>query len=162
MSDIPDEMMQKGRGEDQNFSPEECLYRRVPHELWDDSEIELDSIELPDMSVNRQKYGPPEWVRLVGDNTANWGVIGFLTKDIPPEIQHLGVYIYKFRPVHVPLRRNYPHSEVRVYETPADRPESETHIGKTLVERITPDVSLRWREKLRRKCRIILHAYQSP
>ncbi len=161
MADVPDEMMQKGRAADQDFSPNEWLYRRVPHVLWDDGGVELDAIELPDMSVNREKHGGrPEWARLLSDDYADWGVIGFQVQDVPPELQHIGIYLYKFRPVHVPHHRNYHHTEVQAYETRVDEPGRETHIGKSLMDRITPDVHLRWREHLRRRCRIILRAYQ--
>jgi hypothetical protein len=42
-------------------------------------------------------------------------------------------------------------------ETKVGDPDArQTHIGKSLMNRITPDVQLRWRERLRRKCRIVL------
>ena len=160
MADLPDEMLQKDRQLDPVFRDEEWLYRRVPHELWDDDSIELDAIELPDMSVNRQKYSKPAWVRLDRDEYSDWGVIGFQVQDIPPEIQDDGAFLFPFRSVHVPLRRNYSHTEVRAYESPVDHPEEETHIGKALMNRVEPEVHLRWRERLRRKCRIILRAYE--
>ena len=47
-------MLRDGRPEDQEFRPTEYLYRCVPLIQWDDGDepIELDAIELPDMSAN--------------------------------------------------------------------------------------------------------------
>jgi hypothetical protein len=168
MADLPEGMMQLNRGMDDAFKKDEYLYRRVPHESWDDDYVTLDSIELPDMSVNRGKYGPPQWVRLLSDEFRDWGVIGFQVKDIPAEMQHLGVHIFRFRPRHVPHRRNYPHSEVQAYYARADSPDKEEHIDKNFLdheqiqqlETLFPDeLQLRWREQLRRKCRVIIKIY---
>jgi hypothetical protein len=63
MPELPAYMIKGGRPPDQSFTPEEMLYRRVPPDFWDDDEIELDGIDLPDMSVTREKYGPPEACR---------------------------------------------------------------------------------------------------
>jgi hypothetical protein len=169
MAELPEGMMQRGRLEDDVFEPEEHLYRRVLHELWEDDYINLDAIELPDMSVNREKYGPPQWVRLLSDEFHDWGVIGFQVRDIPAELQHLGAHIYRFRPKHVPHKHNYPHSEVQAYYARSDSPEAEEHIDDEFLikeqiqqlETLFPDeLQLRWREQLRRKCRIIIQAYQ--
>ena len=169
MAELPQEMLQRGRAEDNVFEPSEQLYRRVPHDLWEEDYINLDAIELPDMSVNRQKYGPPQWVRLPSEEYHDWGVIGFQVEDIPPEMQHLGVHIYRFRPKHVPHKHNYPHSEVQAYYARTDSPAAEEHIDNDFLKRekvlqlesLFPDVlQLRWREQLRRKCRIVIRAYQ--
>ena len=119
MPELPPAMRTQGRAADQEFSPDEYLYRRVPlihWEEWDDF-IELDAIELPDMSVMRSKYAHPEWARFEGDDYEyhDWGVIGFRVGDIPTPLQHLGVFLCTFRAEHVPLKRNFPHSEVRAY-----------------------------------------------
>jgi hypothetical protein len=99
----------------------------------------------------------------------DWGVIGFQVRDIPAEMQHLGVHIYRFRPKHVPHKRNYPHSEVQAYYARSDSPEVEEHIDQEFLkkeqiqqlETLFPDeLQLRWREQLRRKCRIIIQAYE--
>lgn len=169
MTELPEGMLQRGRPEDDRFEPSEHLYRRVPHVLWEDDYINLDAIELPDMSVNREKYGPPQWVRLLGEEYHDWGVIGFHVIDIPPEMQHLGVHIYRFRPRHVPHKRNYPHSEVQAYYANSDSIDAEQHIDDDFLKReqilrlqtlFSDEVQLRWREQLRRKCRIIIQAYQ--
>ena len=57
MAELPEGMLQRGRVEDNVFEASEYLYRRIPHDLWEADYINLDAIELPDMSVNRQKYG---------------------------------------------------------------------------------------------------------
>jgi hypothetical protein len=81
MPELPEYMLQKGRPIDPDFLPEEHLYRRVPNETWNnwrvDEDIELDAIDFPDMSVNREKYGPPNSVRWERGSYVNWGVIGF-------------------------------------------------------------------------------------
>lgn len=153
MADRPTAMLRNGRPRDQEFRPEERLFRRVPLQLWDDGNdpIEVDAIELPDLSVLREKYGHPEWARLESEECGEWGVICFEVQDIPPRLQHLGVFIWSFRPRHVPLEENYPHSEVWAYE-------NETHINAK--HRIDPDLHLRWREMLLRRIRVALRPYQ--
>ena len=66
MPDLPDGMMQLDKPVDDVFKPDEPLYRRVPHESWDEDRVNIDAIDLPDMSVNRGKYSEPQWVRLIG------------------------------------------------------------------------------------------------
>jgi hypothetical protein len=156
MPELPDYMLREQREVDPEFEPDEQLYRRVPHAYWDDDEVELDAIEFPDMSVQRGKYGPPESARWDRGKYVNWGVIGFEVQDIPAEIPFQGMVIYKMRPVHVPLKKNYPHSEVQIFESKCNDPGSETHIVKNLLEGVTQEAQQIWRELLRRKCRIIL------
>lgn len=115
MPEIPEEMKRNGRPRIKEFDPDEYLYRRVAPAQWDEADLDIDAIELPDMSVNRSSLGPPEWLRLEEERFKDWAVIGFKVRDIPTDILHLGVYLYKFEPMHVPLERNYPHSEVRCY-----------------------------------------------
>src|ERR1017187_3749497 len=156
MADLPDGMFQLDKPIDDVFPPDEYLYRRVPHEWLDDDYIYADALELPDMSVNRGKYSRPEWVRLLSDGFRDWGVIGFQVKDIPAELQNLGVHIFRFRPKHVPQKRNYPHSEVQAYYSKAEVPEIEDHINKEWLKKeqiqqldtVFPDeLQLRWREQ---------------
>lgn len=136
-------MLKGSRQEDQYFSPEEYLFRRVPLELWDDpaDDIDVDAIELPDMSVMREKYAEPRWVRLEREEYANWGVIGFRVGAIPANLMHLGVFAWLFRPAHRPYRKNYPHSQVEAFE-------EGIHVAAT--DRLDPDLHLRWRERLLR------------
>jgi hypothetical protein len=169
MAELPDGMMQAAKEIDDVFKPDEYLYRRVPHQYWDDDRVNLDAIELPDMSVNRGKYSQPQWVRLASDEFRDWGVIGFQVKDIPFEMRHLGVHLFRFRPKHVPLKRNYPHSEVRAYHARPGLPELEERINSDFLKReqmqkldtlFPEELQLRWREQLRRKCRIVIQAFE--
>jgi hypothetical protein len=55
MPELPEGMMQFDKETDPMFKPDEQLYRRVPHDDWDNAYVTLDSMDLPDMSVNRGK-----------------------------------------------------------------------------------------------------------
>jgi hypothetical protein len=148
MTELPAAMCRGGRPKDKEFKSAEYLYRRVPPELWEskDDDIELDAIQLPDMSVIRSKYAHPEWARFDGGTYKypDWGVVGFQVQDIPPRLPHLGVFLWTFAPRHVPLDDNYPHAEVWAFE-------GERHINAKA--KIDPDLHLRWREQLARKLR---------
>jgi hypothetical protein len=101
---------------DQAFSDDEQLFRRVRRENFSmKGKPTLLGFTLPDMSVNREKYGSaPDALR--GFNSADWGVAAFLTKDIPPRIEWKHVLqIYELKPRHVPEHGNYSHGEVRVW-----------------------------------------------
>ena len=58
MPDLPEYMLKKDKPAIDDFAQDEHLYRRVPNEFWDDDEIELDSIDFPDMSVTRESLVP--------------------------------------------------------------------------------------------------------
>lgn len=163
MPELPDYMYQHARQIDPEFSPNEFLFRRVPkyiwgdHDIWADEDIDSDCIEFPDMSVEREKYGlTADSARWERGKYVDWGVIGFQVQDIPSTIPFQGAFIYRMRPVHCPERRNYPHTEVQVFESPWDQPEQETHIGDSEMSGITPEARQEWRELLRRKCKIML------
>lgn len=145
MPDIPDAMKERGRPLDDHFLPAEQLFRRVPPELWNDGadDFDIESIELPDMSVVRAKYGHPEWARFDRGQYTDWGVIGFAVRNIPPPLTHLGVFVWTFSAHHDPERNNYPHSEVRAFE-------DGRHIDMKLSDRIDPHLHLRWRHHLLR------------
>lgn len=153
MPDRPAAMRRSGRPRDQDFRPDEYLYRRVPLELWAEAgeEVDIDAIQLPDMSVIRGKYGHPEWARLESDECANWGVVGFHVGDIPERLLHLGVFVWSFGPRHVPLEDNYPHSEVWAFE-------NGTHVNAR--SRLDSTLHLRWREMLLRKVRRFIRPYE--
>ena len=155
MPDFPSAMLRNGRPEDQAFHSDEYLYRRVPLKLWDDGDdpLEIDAVELPDMSVIRGKYGHPEWARLQSEEYSQWGVIGFQVQGIPPSLQHLGVFVWTFTPWHVPLHKNYPHSEVRAYE-------NNVHINAKRSHYLDPDLHLRWRELLLRRIKKIIRPHE--
>ncbi len=156
MPELPDYMFAHGREADPVFSSEESLYRRVPPTCWDDGEIDIDAIVFPDMSVTRSKYGPASSARWVGEDCVPWAVIEFQVKDVPLEIRYQGAFLYRMRPVHRPNRRNYPHSEVQVFESLWDGPSREEHITKENIEKVPKDAQQVWRERLLRKCRVAL------
>jgi hypothetical protein len=153
MPELPAAMLRNGRPEDQEFRPTEYLYRRVPLVHWDDGDdpIEIDAIELPDMSVMRGKYAHPEWTRLHGDECSEWGVIGFQVADIPAHLQHLGVFVWTFCPKHAPQKNNYPHAEVQAFE-------NGLHVNAK--DRLDVDLHLRWRELLLWKIRKIIRPHE--
>ena len=127
-----------------HFVPDEVLYRRVPLILWasKNHDVELDAIELPDMSVARSRFGHPEWVRFDVVNNYHfeeWGVIGFEVRSIHPRLWVNGTDEFTFAPAHDPLDLDYPHTEVRVYLNGA-----QVH----LAEVIPHHVQLKWRELL--------------
>jgi hypothetical protein len=65
MSKIPPAMMMtKDKHVNPAFPSAEYLYRRIPLSLWGDAGAPLDvnAIELPDLSCGRSKYGHPEWL----------------------------------------------------------------------------------------------------
>lgn len=148
MDELPAGMMTLDRLPDPIFAPDEDLYRRFDPDDLDGVHISIDALELPDMSVNRSKYGPAEWTRLL-DTSRNWGVLAFRVGDIPPELLHLGTIRYSFAPEHVPLKRNYPHAEVRSYK-------EGVHIDLKNYAELDPDLNQRWRQQLAWKCRVIL------
>lgn len=147
-------MLRNGRPRDQSFRPDEYLFRRVPLELWDDADeaLDIDAVQLPDMSVIRGKYGHPEWARLEREECCDWGVIGFQVGDIPARLLHLGVFVWTFGPRHVPLEENYPHSEIWAYE-------NDVHVNTRI--RLDPHLHLRWREMLLRRAQKILAPYEA-
>ena len=142
MADIPSGMLADGRLADQHFEDAERLYRRFEPDNLDGNEISIAAVALPDMSVVRSKYGQAEWL-LRDEEYANWGVLRFLVRDIPPnrDVFHYGVIAFRMEPRHVPYQKNYPHSEVWVH---CDG----THIcrANNNVDLLDPDFHLRWRE----------------
>ncbi|MCI0639805.1 MAG: hypothetical protein L0Y58_25400 [Verrucomicrobia subdivision 3 bacterium] len=144
MAEIPPEMMALERVADNEFENQERLYRRVPPESFDGDEPSVAAVELPDMSVGRGKYGRPEWLLLHEDHRG-WGVIYFVVRDIPPdrEIIQAGIIAFTLEPRHVPLAKNYPHSEVWVFR-------EGVHICKKdmNLHLLDPDFHLRWRERI--------------
>jgi hypothetical protein len=142
MADLPPGMLTGDRHPDQHFPDEENLYRRFSPDKLDGDEISIAAVALPDMSVIRERYGRPEWL-LLSEDHADWGVLAFLVRDIPPRrvLWHEGVTPFELQPRHVPHQRNYPHSEVWVFR-------DGTHIcrGNDNLELLDPDFHLRWRE----------------
>jgi hypothetical protein len=146
MADLPEGMLQRQRYPVKHFNPDEQLYRRIMPGAVVNGRVTIDSIELPDMSVNRGSLGEPEWVLLPVGDFPGWGIATFRVQDIPEKMVLSGVLQFTFKPVHVPLKHNYPHSEVRAFENGA-------HIdGKQRL--LDHGLHLRWRHKLLMRTRI--------
>jgi hypothetical protein len=152
MADIPNEMQTREREPDPHFTDNEILYRRFPPDYVEDGEVVPESFALPDMSVNRGKYGPPEWA-IIHQDHATWGVSGFRVEDIPrdTDIIHLGVIIYALRPEHCPLKYNYPHTEVRVF-----RDSQHICAANDNTALLEPEFHIRWRERLSQLAWIVI------
>jgi len=153
MSKIPKAMRQNDREANQVFARDEYLFRRVPLLLWDDPKdpLEVNAVELPDLSVGRSRFGHPEWLRLQnGEYLAGWAVVGFKVGDVPLERWCDG-YPFTFRTVHVPEELNYPHSEVQVSYL-------DKHIK--LIEHLPPEDHLIWRQELLQHKRIFLRPHE--
>jgi hypothetical protein len=156
MSKIPPAMKQNGRHANPSFPKTEYLYRRVPIDFWPDASEPLDvnAIELPDLSCGRSRYGHPEWLRLDlhRQDLGNWGVIGFQVGDIPVDRWLEGVFQFTFKTFHDPEEWNFPHSEVRAFD-------DDEHID--LLEKLPEVVHLEWRELLLRKVTTFLKPKQT-
>jgi len=156
MANVPPDMMANGRQPDPHFDETEQLYRRFSRDCLDGEEIAIAAVELPDMSVIRQKYGSPEWL-LLEDEFANWGVLYFLVRDIPPKqaIWHDGVIRFVLEPTHVPFKHNYPHAEVWLF-----RDNMRVCREKSNLDLLDPDFHLRWRECIVFASKVAVHPTQ--
>lgn len=146
MPEVPERLRTPGRHPVPHFELDELLFRRSPPKFISQGRIEIDSIPLPDMSVNRSKFSEPGDL-LICDDFIGWAVIGFTVGSIPPSILDQGVFEYTFRPIHKPVRNNYSHSEVQVFL-------DGKHIGEK--SRIPPEVHLRFRRRLAADARIMI------
>ena len=153
MAETPEEMKTKGRPEVPRFDDEEELYRRFHPEHLEGSSIAIEALELPDMSVNRQSLGPPEWL-LIGEQFKDWGVLAFEVRHIPSRFPHLGVTTFAFSPMHRPLKYNYPHTEVWAFR-------DGRHIDAKREFLLDPDAHQRWRQLLIWKCRPVIKPTQA-
>jgi hypothetical protein len=152
MNELPEGMLAKGRKPVQDFTDDEKLYRAFPPDCLDGTALEIDALELPDMSVNRGKFGPPEWMLLL-DVFNGFGVAAFCVGDIPKELLHRGVERFTSRPFHSPTPQNYPHSEIRMFNGYGH------HINAK--DCLDPDLDLRWRERLLQRIRVIIRPDES-
>jgi len=89
-------------------------------QLWTEPpyDMDLDVVDAVNMSVNRSKYGPPEWVRL--GEFSDWGVIYIPVGRLPSARHHQGAS-HHIHPEHLPQKRNYPHSEIWVHHPDGKR-----------------------------------------
>ena len=146
MASLPDGMATGKRSPDPDFDNEERLFRAFAANDLEGNKVAIDAIELPDMSVNRGKYGEPWWL-LHLDIWAGCGVAAFDVRDARWSFSHLGVTTYRFDVVHTPTQNNYPHSEVYAFE-------EDRHIE--LPEQMDPAVHLRWRNRLRQRLNVLI------
>jgi hypothetical protein len=150
VADTPDAMKQKGREADPIFDPEEKLYRRFQPEAFEDGSVTIDAIELPDMSVNRGKYGPPEWVLISEtDRYDGWGVLAFEVRNIPNPVVYRGIRTFTFGPVHCPQRQDFPHTEIWAFENG-----EHVSISDTVAEEA--EIHLRWRQNLLWRSNVVI------
>jgi hypothetical protein len=152
MADLPPAMLQRDRAADQEFSDDERLFRRFPGTHYHPEEklkIGEEAIDIPDMSVGREKHGGrPEFLLVnkahLKKHHAEWGVFQFRVCDIPGRMNHLGE-VYSFGPVHTPEKLNYFHTEIRCYDS-RDR-----HLSAKEKHLFPRELALRWRRQLRFK-----------
>ena len=155
MADVAPEMLQRGRAADQDFDDDEHLFHRFQGSHYHPEErfkVGEEAIELPDMSVAREKHGGrPEFLLVnrarLRKHHPEWGVFQFQVRDIPRQMNHLGKS-YSFRPVHDPRKHDYFHSEVRCYDS------DDRHLNAK--EFLPRDLALRWRRILRFKIRVCI------
>jgi hypothetical protein len=145
MPELPCDMLRRGRQPDNDFADSEELYRAFGAGELEGDRLAMDAIELPDLSVNRGKYGPAHCL-LTLDRFQGCGVAACTVGDIPAELEHLGRFHYYFRVAHDPTENNWPHSVIQAFD------ENQQHIqDKDLLD---PDLHLRWRNRLRQRLRV--------
>ena len=106
-------MLSLGRPEDQVFSGSELLYRRYLSEHVVDGKIVDACFPFPSLSVNRSKYSEPQDVLFSEDGSYDvFGVLEFRVEPILVPVPDDSGTRFFFFPWHVPLERNYSHSEV--------------------------------------------------
>ncbi len=154
MASLPAGMKAHKRGPVDDFDEDEPLYRAFREQDLDGDKVSIDAIELPDMSVNRGRFGQPYWLLHLGI-WEGCGVAAFEVRDARYSFPHLGVIHYRFDVVHTPTQDNYPHSEIYAYE-------GERHIKTP--ERMDPTVHLRYRNRLRQRLRVVIRPgeYTAP
>jgi hypothetical protein len=151
MAELPAAMLRRGRGPDPDgFAEDESLYRAFEPDAIEGQTVAIDAIELPDLSVNRGKHGPPGWLLLL-DRFEGCGVAEFHVRDFPKELLHNGQPRYTFDIIHDPTDNNYPHSVIRAFD-------NGVHITDENKHRLEPDVHLRWRNRLRQRIRVRIPA----
>lgn len=154
MAEIPHEMMTHEKPKIHHFPKDEFLYYRFHFDHWEDGGVAAEAFRPPDMSVNRGSLGPPEWTILTEDDEyVLWGVASFRVEQIPTGVEmiHLGKIIFTFRPEHVPLKKNYPHSEIWVF-----RDGAHICIQNRNTDLLDPEFHMRWRERLSQLAHVII------
>lgn len=157
---IPDYLHQLEREIDPDFSDDELLFRRFRF-----SNADLTSaIKFNEMSVNRQKHGsgPDDvlWNDEEGGRHDGYGVVQFPVAALKGEWRHPDErsvpVTYNLKPLHVPRKCNYPHSEVTAFEF-----NRETQIAQPAKDIKPTSVKMRIREHLQAHVRIVLPMEES-
>ncbi len=156
MSKPPLAMRSNGRHLAPHFEKDEYLFRRVPLDYWDAPcdvrNLDVDAVQMPDLSVGRSKFGHAEWVRFDVFNNhffEDWGILGFEVQNVPTEQRKGGVDLFTFDVVHMPEDMDYPHSEIQAFKNGA-------HIDQQRTDELPEDIHLLWRERLLRKAVAII------
>jgi hypothetical protein len=124
LPEIPPEMLQGDRCEDQAFADTEHLYYRLEEAYPIGSHPLGLSIRNPDFSVNREKHGGrPEFV-LIPD-WPNFGIAEFTVADLPKPIKSSGGVVYSWKSIHVPSRSQLPALPGTHFQRRKDRKEIE-------------------------------------
>ena len=118
----PKRMYSNGRPPVDAFVPTERLYRRFNRDHVVDNQIVVAALSFPNtgensgQSVNRSQFSEPQdvlWQDHIEERYDGWGVFAFPVSCLPAEITcHDTARRYTFFPKHVPLERNYAHSEI--------------------------------------------------
>jgi hypothetical protein len=106
-------MYRNGRNVIPDFDLDERLYYRFTKSGADLEQVRLlpAAIHLPECSVNRSLFSPPEWVLI--PCYAGYGIAFFVAGDLPPSYT-VAEDKFSFAVEHVPEDANYSHSLIRV------------------------------------------------
>jgi hypothetical protein len=117
-------MYRSGRAVDPDFDASEDLYQRFLPEAVLNRIILATAFRFPKQSVNRSKYGPPEWVKFSEDGRYDrYGVLSYTPGDLPDRLVSGDGRAFTFYPRHVPEEDNYSHCEIW-HDPDPDRPPS--------------------------------------
>jgi hypothetical protein len=111
-----------GNAPDQDFPPEENLYRRYLREHFVNGELRAQHFQLPEASVNRERYsdGPEDVLHqdcCGGEALEGYGILGFTVADVEgvpwrPVHATNDQRSFEFFPFHEPEPSCRPHTEI--------------------------------------------------
>lgn len=110
---------------------------------WNGTRVLPGAFGLPDISVDRSRYGGPEAL-IEAERFRCFGVAEIAVADVPPSVVEIDDE-YEFKVVHVPTKRNPAHSEIRAYR-------NGEHLSEAV--QVSPEVDQRFRFMLARNARI--------
>ncbi len=141
MDERPPEMFQRDRPVVDEFDENELLYYRVTDDDFEDGELLMTAFRAVNQSVNRGSLGPPEFLLFPVEAFGDHDVVSFEVAALPRGLQTDGGFEYGYRPQHVPLPDNYPHSEVQLHRN-----------GNVHHKKPPPRVKLTLRQQLANAC----------